>query len=127
MNEYCGSFCYLKSFTITFILDLQGSSLRYMFEENTCVLGTFMSDEKNNTGKNATSTQSEPIKTEVKLLQKLTELVTEYHDYESPRIRSDGDIIIPLNSELKRNRQAFQSLADAVQLMMDRDKPKRYR
>ena len=86
-----------------------------------------MSDEKNNTGKNATSTQSEPIKTEVKLLQKLTELVTEYHDYESPRIRSDGDIIIPLNSELKRNRQAFQSLADAVQLMMDRDKPKRYR
>ena len=98
-----------------------------MFEETTCVLGAFMNNEKNNTGKNANSTQSEPIKTEVELLQKLTELVTKYHDYEAPRIRSDGDIIISLNSDLKRNRQAFQSLADAVQLMIERDKPKRYR
>ena len=86
-----------------------------------------MSNEKNNTVGDANSTQSEPIKTEVELLQKLTELVSEYHDYEAPCIRSDGDIIIPLNSALKRNRQAFQSLADAVQLMLDRDKPKRYR
>ena len=86
-----------------------------------------MSNEKNNTGKNANHTQSEPKKTEVELLQKLTELVTEYHDYEAPCIRSDGDIIISLNSDLKRNRQAFQSLVDAVQLMLDRDKPKRYR
>jgi pyridoxine/pyridoxamine 5'-phosphate oxidase len=86
-----------------------------------------MSNEKNNTVGNANSTQSEPIKTEVELLRKLTELVSEYQDYEAPRIRSDGDIIICLNSDLKRNRQAFQSLADAVQLMMERDKPKRYR
>ncbi len=98
-----------------------------MFQENICVLGVYMSNDKNNTGGNANSTQSEPIKTEFELLQKLTEIVTEYHDYEAPRIRSDGDIIISLNSDLKRNRQAFQSLADAVQLMMDRDKPKRYR
>ena len=86
-----------------------------------------MSNEKNNTGKNVNSTQSETKKTEVELLQKLTELVTEYHDYEAPRIRSDGDIIISLNSDLKRNRQAFQSLADAVKLMLHRDKPKHYR
>ena len=86
-----------------------------------------MSNEKKNTIGNADSTQSEPIKNEVELLQKLKELVSEYKDYEAPRIRSDGDIIISLNSDLKRNRKAFQSLADAVQLMMDRDKPKRYR
>ena len=86
-----------------------------------------MSNEKNYTGGNTNITQSESIKTEAELLQKLRELVSEYHDYEAPRIRSDGDIIISLNSDLKRNRQAFQSLADAVQLMMDRDKPKRYR
>ena len=86
-----------------------------------------MSDEKNNIEQNSNTTQSEKIKTELKLLQKLTELVTEYEGYDAPRIRSDGDIIISLNSDLKRNRQAFQSLADAVQLMMYRDKPKRYR
>ena len=86
-----------------------------------------MSNEKNYTGGNTNSTQSESIKTEAELLQKLTELVSEYNDYGAPRIRSDGDIIISLNSDLKRNRQAFQSLADAVQLMMDRDKSKRYR
>lgn len=86
-----------------------------------------MSNEKNYTGGNTNITQSESIKTEAELLQKLTELVSEYHDYEAPRIRSDGDIIVSLNSDLKRNRQALHSLADAVQLMMDRDKPKRYR
>ena len=86
-----------------------------------------MSDKKKNTVLNSNSTESEKIKAEVELLQKLTELVTKYKDYEAPRIRSDGDIIISLNSDLKKNRQAFQSLADAVQLMMDRDKPKHYR
>ena len=86
-----------------------------------------MSNEKNDIEQNSNPAQSEKIKTELKLLQKLTELVTEYEDYDAPRIRSDGDIIISLNSVLKRNRQAFQSLADAVQLMMYRDKPKRYR
>jgi len=86
-----------------------------------------MSNEKNYTGGNTNITQSESIKTEAELLQKLRELVSEYHDYEAPRIRSDGDIIVSLNSDLKRNRQALLSLADAVQLMMDRDKPKRCR
>jgi hypothetical protein len=95
--------------------------------KKTHALGNFMSNEKNYTGGNTNITQSESIKTEAELLQKLTELVSEYPDYEAPRIRSDGDIIISLNSDLKRNRQALHSLADAVRLMMDGDKPKRYR
>ena len=86
-----------------------------------------MSDEKNNTIQNSNNVQSEKVKAEVELLQKLTNLVTDYQDYEAPRIRSDGNIVIPLKNDLKRKHQAFQSLADAVQLMMDRDKPKRYR
>ena len=86
-----------------------------------------MSDEKNNTIQNSNNVQSEKVKAEVELLQKLTNLVTDYQDYEAPRIRSDGNIVIPLKIDLKRKRQTFQSLADAVQLMMDRDKPKRYK
>lgn len=86
-----------------------------------------MSDEKNNTIQNSNNVQSEKVKAEVELLQKLTNLVTDYQDYEAPRIRSDGNIVIPLKNDLKRKHQAFQSLADAVQLMMDRDKPKRYK
>ena len=86
-----------------------------------------MSDKKNNTIQNSNNVQSEKVKAEVELLQKLTNLVTEYQDYEAPLIRSDGNIVIPLKIDLKRKRQAFQSLADAVQLMMDRDKPKRYK
>ena len=86
-----------------------------------------MSDEKNNTIQNSNNVQSEKVKAEVELLQKLTNLVTDYQDYEAPRIRSDGNIVIPLKNDLKRKHQAFQSLANAVQLMMDRDKPKRYK
>ena len=61
---------------------------------------------------------------EKELLEKLTAIVSEYTDYEVPRMRSDGDIVISLDSDLKKNRQAFQSLADAVQLIMNSDKPK---
>ena len=125
MNEHCAAFFYLKPLIVTYIICKAVHDVICL--KKTHALGTSMSNGKNDTGGSANSTQSEPIKTEVELLQKLKELVSEYKDYEAPRIRSDGDIIISLNSDLKRNRQAFQSLADAVQLMMDRDKPKRYR
>ncbi len=83
-----------------------------------------MSNENDNNVQSSDRNPSKKIQTEVELLQELTMLVDEYQDYDSPRVRSDGDIIIPLNSDLKRNRRALQSLADAVKFMMDRDKPK---
>ena len=59
---------------------------------------------------------------EAELLQKLSDVVALYETHEEPYIRSDGDIIISLCSELKRNRRTHQSLADAVKLMMSQDK-----
>ena len=65
--------------------------------------------------------QSKEKNDELELVQKLSHVVALYETYEAPYIRSDGDIIISLNSELKRNRRTHQSLADAVKLMMSKD------
>ena len=43
---------------------------------------------------------------ELELPQKLSDLVALNETYEEPHIRSDGDIIISLSSELKRHRRA---------------------
>ena len=59
---------------------------------------------------------------EIELLQKLSDVVALYETHEEPYVRIDGDIIISLSSELKRNRRTNQSLADAVKLMMSQDK-----
>ena len=61
------------------------------------------------------------------LLQKLSDVVALYETHEEPYIRSDGDIIISLSPELKRNRRANQTLTDAVKLMMSNDKTRNRR
>ena len=71
--------------------------------------------------------QSEEKNDELELLRRLSDVVALYETYEAPYVRSDGDIIISLNSELKRNKRAQQRLADAVKLMMSNDKRRRQR
>ena len=58
---------------------------------------------------------------EIQLLEKLTKLVAEFSDYDPPRLRKDGDIVIPLDAVLKKNRQASQSFAEAFSEMMRND------
>ncbi len=58
---------------------------------------------------------------ETQLLAELNDLVLKFSDYELPRLRKDGDIVIPLDPVLKKNRQASQSLADAFSEMMRDD------
>ena len=53
------------------------------------------------------------------LLKELKEYVSKYSDYETPFIRSDGDIIIALKKSVKKKRQTTQSLAEAVKFMMN--------
>ena len=53
------------------------------------------------------------------LLEELKEFISKYSDYETPFIRSDGDIIIALKKAVKKKRQTTQSLAEAVKFMMD--------
>ena len=60
-------------------------------------------------------------KQEPQLMALLTELVKQFSDYDSPRLRKDGDIVIPLDAVLKKNREAHQNFADALSEMMRED------
>ncbi len=60
-------------------------------------------------------------KQEPQLLTILTELVAQFSDYDPPRLRKDGDIIISLDAMLKKNRAAHQNFAEAFSEMMRDD------
>ena len=55
----------------------------------------------------------------VHLLNELKEFVSKYPDYDTPFVRSDGDIIITLKKSVKKKRKTTQSLAEAVKFMMN--------
>ena len=60
------------------------------------------------------------------LLLALQDLVASFGNYDPPRLRKDGDIVIPLDAVLKKNREAHRSFAEAFsQLMRDDLGPKR--
>ena len=59
------------------------------------------------------------VDVQAQLLKDLKEIVSKYPDYETPFIRSDGDIVITLKKAIKKKRQTTQSLSEAVKLMMD--------
>ena len=59
------------------------------------------------------------VDVQAQLLKELKEIVSKYSDYETPFIRSDGDIIITLEKAVKKKRKTTQSLSEAVKLMMD--------
>ena len=62
------------------------------------------------------------VDVQAQLLKELKEIVSKYSDYETPFIRSDGDIIITLKKAIKKKRQTTQSLSEAVKFMMDEAK-----
>ena len=59
------------------------------------------------------------VDVQAQLLKELKEIVSKYSDYETPFIRSDGDIIITLKKAIKKKRQTTRSLAEAVKFMMN--------
>ncbi len=59
------------------------------------------------------------VDSQAQLLKELKEYVSKYSDYETPFIKSDGDIIIALKKSVKKKRQTTQSLAEAVKFMMN--------
>ena len=62
---------------------------------------------------------------EKKLLDEILVLMKKYPDFDSPFFRTDGDLVIPLNSALKRNREAHKRFANAFSQMMKNDTSKR--
>ena len=59
------------------------------------------------------------VDVQVQLLKELKEFVSKYPDYDTPFVRSDGDIIITLKKSVKKKRKTTQSLAEAVKFMMN--------
>lgn len=61
----------------------------------------------------------EKAEADKELLQKLEELVSNYPDYITPYMRSDGDIIISLNPTIKRKIKTTQNFSEAIKFMMN--------
>ena len=63
---------------------------------------------------------------EKELMAALQTLVAKFGNYDPPRLRKDGDIVIPLDAILKKNHEANRNFAEAFsQLMRDDLGPKR--
>jgi len=63
--------------------------------------------------------------TETDLIRLIVSVTAKYPsmfgDYEAPYQRSDGDIVIPLNPILKKNRETHKRFAEAMRDMMNSD------
>ena len=62
---------------------------------------------------------------EKKLLGDVLEIIKKHPDFDCPFFRADGDLVIPLNSTLKKNREAHKRFANAFSQMMRNDASKR--
>ena len=63
--------------------------------------------------------------TEKKLLDEVVTTLKKHPDFDPPFFRTDGDLVIPLNSALKKNREAHRRFANAFSQMMKSDSRKR--
>ena len=71
-------------------------------------------------------TAAQNAEQEKQLLAALEKLLEDFGNYETPYLRKDGDIVIPLDAILKKNREANRNFAEAFsQLMRDDLGPKR--
>ena len=62
---------------------------------------------------------------EKKLLDEILLVLKKHPDFDLPFFRTDGDLVIPLNSSLKKNREAHKRFANAFSQMMKSDASKR--
>ena len=77
-------------------------------------------------GKNPKEKAPEKRDQQAELMACLRLLLAEFCHYGQPRLRTDGDIVIPLDPALKQNRAAYRGMADAFSEMMKNDvKPRR--
>ncbi len=62
---------------------------------------------------------------EKKIFEEVRDILKKYPDYEKPFFRTDGDLVIPLNASLKKNREAHRKFANAFSTMMKKDADKK--
>ena len=63
--------------------------------------------------------------TQKKLLDEIVKILKNHPDFDPPFFRTDGDLVIPLNSALKKNKEAHRRFANAFSQMMKSDSNKR--
>jgi len=59
------------------------------------------------------------------LIKALLEILPYHRNYVTPVIRADGDIVIPLEPNLKKSRESHRRLAETFRSMMDADIPEK--
>ena len=62
---------------------------------------------------------------EKKLLDDILSIMKNHPDFDAPYFRTDGDLVVPLNSSLKKNREAHRKFANAFSQMMKSDADKK--
>ena len=62
---------------------------------------------------------------EKKLLDEIVSIMRKYPDFDPTFFRTDGDLVVPLNSSLKKNREAHRRFANAFSQMMKSDAGKK--
>ena len=62
---------------------------------------------------------------EKKLLDDILSIMIKHPDFDPPFFRTDGDLVVPLNSSLKKNREAHRKFANAFSQMMKSDADKK--
>jgi len=62
---------------------------------------------------------------EKKLLDDILSIMKRHPDFDPPFFRTDGDLVVPLNSSLKKNREAHRKFANAFSQMMKSDADKK--
>ena len=62
---------------------------------------------------------------EKKLMNDILSIVKNHPDFDPPFFRTDGDLVVPLNSSLKKNREAHRRFSNAFSQMMKSDAGKK--
>ena len=56
---------------------------------------------------------------EKKLLDEILLVLKKHPDFDPPFFRTDGDLVIPLNNSLKKNREAHKRFANAFRSLIN--------
>ncbi len=59
------------------------------------------------------------------LIRALLEILPDHGNYLAPVIRADGDIVLPLEPNLKKSRASHRRLAETFRSMMEADVPEK--
>ena len=60
-----------------------------------------------------------------RLVKAIMDILPDHINYIAPVIRADGDIVIPLEPNLKKSRESHRRLAETFRSMMDADNPEK--